>query len=336
MNCNGDNSPTRRDVRLVNETKHHLQDHAKIDIIPDIHGQLAKLQDLLRILGYREENGVWSHPERKVLFLGDYIDRGPQVRETLRLVRRMVEAGHAVALMGNHELNAVAFHTSGPDGYPLRAHSPQNLAQHRATLEDFAGRKNELADALEWFKGLPMFLELEGLRAAHACWSETDIAVLKDRSLRDREFLLAAMTRKDSPEHRAVENVLKGPEIRLPGGMTHKTDDGKTRTEMRVRWWGLDGGAKILGEIAMPPGKETSREIIPAESLAESPNLELGGKPVFFGHYWLPPEAPKEPLAPGICCLDFSAGKTGPLVAYRWDGENDLSGNKIITTNTKG
>jgi predicted MPP superfamily phosphohydrolase len=43
-----------------------------------------------------------------VLFLGDYLDRGPEIPAGLRLVSALVEAGEAVALMGNHEFNSVA------------------------------------------------------------------------------------------------------------------------------------------------------------------------------------------------------------------------------------
>ena len=321
------------DSGFVKTNNHPLKDHGEIDIIADIHGQLEKLESLLTLLGYRSINGSWSHPRRKVLFLGDYIDRGPRIRETLGLVREMVDRGNAMALMGNHEFNAVAFHTNGDDGAPLRPHSPKNLAQHRATLESFVGHEPELADAIEWFKGLPMFLELAGLRAVHACWSEADISLLRGMSLHDRGFLIRATTMKRSPEYRSIERVLKGPEITLPGGMTHITPDGNSRPEMRVRWWGLEGEGRTVAEIAMPPGSLASWEIIPRGVLSGTPCLPPGGKPVFFGHYWLAPDAPKEPLAPGICCLDFSAGKAGPLAAYRWDGERELSAAKIITTN---
>ena len=43
------------------------------------------------------------------------MDRGPQIADTLQIVRSMVEAGSARAVMGNHELNALAFHTPDPE-----------------------------------------------------------------------------------------------------------------------------------------------------------------------------------------------------------------------------
>jgi hypothetical protein len=160
-----------RHVDAVNSTYHPFNEHGMIDIIPDIHGQLEKLESLLTHLGYTKGYRSWVHSERKVLFLGDYIDRGPQVRETLQLVRAMVEAGQALALMGNHELNAVAFHTRGVDGTPLRPHSDKNVAQHKATLESFVGHEDELADYRR-FDGKSGTYEIEPLHllAYHGNW----------------------------------------------------------------------------------------------------------------------------------------------------------------------
>ena len=109
------------------------------DIIPDIHGQADKLTGLLGRLGYRETRGTWCHPNpgRSVVFLGDFIDRGPENAKVLRIVRSMIDAGHAQAVMGNHELNAIHFHSRhSSTGAPLRAHSPKNLKQHARFLDE--------------------------------------------------------------------------------------------------------------------------------------------------------------------------------------------------------
>ena len=93
------------------------------DLIGDIHGHAEELVQLLEALGYRKTQGVYRHPERKVVFLGDFIDRGPQIRSVLELARPMVEEGAALAILGNHELNALAYHTQDEDspGEYLRA-----------------------------------------------------------------------------------------------------------------------------------------------------------------------------------------------------------------------
>ena len=81
------------------------------DLIGDVHGHATPLKNLLHKLGYQEIDGVWRHPDRQVVFLGDLIDRGPEQVETVKVVRRMVEAGTALVVMGNHEFNAVSWAT---------------------------------------------------------------------------------------------------------------------------------------------------------------------------------------------------------------------------------
>jgi len=65
------------------------------DFIGDIHGYADRLEALLKKMGYSMKNGVYAHPERKVLFVGDYIDRWAQIKETLQIVRSMVDRGNA-------------------------------------------------------------------------------------------------------------------------------------------------------------------------------------------------------------------------------------------------
>ena len=77
------------------------------DIIGDVHGHADELELLLDRLGYVEVNGVRQHPEgRQAVFLGDLIDRGPAIRRVLERVKGMTDHGSAMAVMGNHELNA--------------------------------------------------------------------------------------------------------------------------------------------------------------------------------------------------------------------------------------
>ena len=70
------------------------------DLIGDVHGHAEELAALLGRLGYRESRGAWRHPSRLAVFVGDFLDRGPRIRETLRLVRAMLEAGSALAVLG--------------------------------------------------------------------------------------------------------------------------------------------------------------------------------------------------------------------------------------------
>jgi predicted MPP superfamily phosphohydrolase len=142
------------------------------DIIGDIHGHADTLEVLLRKLGYVSKFGIYQHPEqRKVAFVGDFIDRGPKIRETLHIVRNMVDSGNAIAVMGNHEFNAISFHTPHIEkGGFFRDHTYKEIRQHLGTLEQFKYFDHEWADFLEWFKTLPLFFENDVFRLVHACW----------------------------------------------------------------------------------------------------------------------------------------------------------------------
>src|SRR5215207_3524967 len=81
-------------------------DLGPFDIIGDVHGCGDELEELLATLGYvRDADAVWRHPGgRKVVFLGDLVDRGPGVPGVLRTAMAMVEAGSALAVPGNHDI----------------------------------------------------------------------------------------------------------------------------------------------------------------------------------------------------------------------------------------
>ena len=153
---------------------------ASYDIIGDIHGHSRSLVALLDKLGYQLEDGVYRHPARKVIFLGDFIDRGEFQREVLDIVRPMIGSGAALSVMGNHEFNAIAWFIEDPEnpGEYLREHSKRHLRQHQAFLDAYAGA-DDYADLIEWFRTLPMWLELPGIRVVHACWDDTLIRDLE-------------------------------------------------------------------------------------------------------------------------------------------------------------
>ena len=135
------------------------------DIIGDIHGHADELVELLEKLGYMETHGCFRHPDRKVIFCGDFIDRGPNIPDTVRIAKSMVENDAALAVMGNHEFNALAFHTEDPrqPGIFLRPHDSKNLHQHAETQRQFD--TSELEDALNWFRTLPVALDLGSLES---------------------------------------------------------------------------------------------------------------------------------------------------------------------------
>jgi len=86
------------------------------DVIGDIHGHAEELRTLLQQLGYEERNGRYVAEGRNAIFVGDFIDRGPAIREVLQIARAMVSRNGAYAVLGNHEFNALCYHTPDPVG----------------------------------------------------------------------------------------------------------------------------------------------------------------------------------------------------------------------------
>jgi hypothetical protein len=144
------------------------------DIIGDIHGEADALRRLLSKLGYEPVDGCWQHPSRQVIFLGDFTDRGPEQKRALEIVMPMVKGGQALAVMGNHEFNALAFHTPDGQGGCLRPHTEKNISQHQAFLDEYQ-EPEELQAVLDFFWSLPLWIELDGLRVIHACWEQDQL-----------------------------------------------------------------------------------------------------------------------------------------------------------------
>jgi hypothetical protein len=302
------------------------------DIIGDIHGHADELVELLERLGYREQQGTFRHPSRQVLFLGDFIDRGPRIRDVLTICRSMCEQGEAKAVMGNHEFNALAFATPHPDlhGEFLRPHSRKNLDQHQATLDQLSD--HELTSALEWFRTLPMWRDLGTARIVHACWSDANIeylALASDELGRMTPAFLHAATTEGNPVFESLECILKGPEHLLPDNL--KLDDraGHPRRNVRVRWF--DGPPpQTFTDITFPRSGDTRLLNYPPPGCWAALGYSTNLPPVFFGHYWLTDDNPA-PVAPNAACLDYSVARGGKLVAYRFDGEQTLSAKHFVS-----
>lgn len=295
------------------------------DLIGDIHGHADALERLLRRMGYTRRKGVYRHPERQAIFLGDFIDRGPRIRETLEIVRPMIDSGVARGVMGNHELNALAFHT--PDPYDprehLRPHDETNSRQHAETLRQVPA--GELASYLDWFRTLPLWLDMDGLRVVHACWDESQMALI--RGPVTDEFLASAC-RKGRPLFGPVETVLKGKEVPLPPGVRFRDKDGHARAATRVKWYEPSEGQSFR-TYAMASEAIDSDEPLPAEVHRAAVPYPTDAKPVFVGHYWLSGARP-ELLRGNVACVDWSVAKGGFLCAYRWDGERTLRDDRFI------
>jgi protein phosphatase len=92
--------------RLWNNRK---DEHGPFDIIGDVHGCLDELCELLTQLGYEIDTATSAYsvkaPDgRKAVFVGDLVDRGPNIPGVLRLVMSMVESGVGLCVPGNHDM----------------------------------------------------------------------------------------------------------------------------------------------------------------------------------------------------------------------------------------
>lgn len=301
------------------------------DIIGDIHGRFDKLEPLMEKLGYRRDAVSFTPPAgHMALFLGDLIDTKPGharpggVRATLRAVKAMCDRGDALCLMGNHELNAIYFHSRKRDGQWLRHHGDKNVRMHAGTLADFPDHEDPAGEWLSiwlpWMKRLPFFLDLGGFRAVHATWHPKFVERLDCRNFEDEEFFLAGSD-KTTPAGEALEILLKGVELGLPAGECFRDHTGATRSKIRIRWWELPNGGIGYDGLVFPPNPAIPDEPVSPGAFAEIPGYSPDAPPVFFGHYFKPADSPLRPERHNVACLDHSAAKDGPLVAYRWKGE---------------
>lgn len=302
------------------------------DIIGDVHGHLEPLEGLLRSMGYTESGGLWCHPTRMAVFVGDLVDRGEHQVEVIRLAQAMVQGGSAVMVIGNHEYNAVAWATTRDEGSHefCRPHTAGNRRQHEVFLEKVVENSPLHHELLDWFCTLPLWLELElgghRLRVVHACWNETQMRVLAPLLSPNGTLTVEAVratSRKGTPAYDALEVVLKGPEIHL-GGLCYLDKGGTERRHARRRWW--DATATTLRATALIPSGSLACDGTPFPELPDTPVDPLGQYdhpiPVVVGHYW--EKAPVALWSDLVACVDYSVAGKGPLVAYRWSGEAAL------------
>ena len=206
-----------------------------LDIVGDVHGEIGGLLSLLEVLGYDRDG---NHPDgRRLVFVGDLTDRGPDSPGVVRLVSGLVESGRAQCVLGNHELNLLLDHDKPENG---------------------------------WFKDDPSRgngAEVAADQDIHACWDDAAIAVVResddakalcetheariDAELDGEESLDEVDTNLAHQNLNPVRMTTSGPEERAP---ERHFAGGKWREEQRVRWW--DGLAAepvcVFGHYSMP------------------------------------------------------------------------------------
>jgi hypothetical protein len=268
-----------------------------LDLVGDVHGEIDALNTLLDRLGYPPDG---THPQgRRLIFVGDLVDRGPDSPAVVERVRRFVESERAHCVLGNHELN-ILLGSRKPDNVWFFHHQLRD-GERREERPEVPADESTQAALLHFFADLPLALERPDVRVVHAAWDDALIATARqaaraDELHRDSQCRIEeAIARRGLSDRidirlaRQNENPVKfltsSPEARADHPFEAM---GKIRRERRVAWW---------------------REYV--------------GPMCVFGHYWrilLPGEDDSERLFTDVplnatlgrgdaMCIDYSVGK---------------------------
>lgn len=257
-----------------------------IDVIGDVHGEIDALVSLLRHLGYDEDG---RHPEqRRLVFVGDLVDRGPDSPAVVALVQNFMGAGRAQCVLGNHEFNLLLKEKKLDNHWffgqesSLDRGNPEEITP--AVLADASMRKS----LRDFFSSLPLVLERPDLRVVHACWDDQMVELARHatstKGLYRKHFDSIDQRHQESAldkVDRELEHQNLNPVKLLTSGREYRTKQtfeagGKLRHEKRVEWW-KDYHAETL---------------------------------CLFGHYSNDREKiGKKQLSGRAICVDFSVGK---------------------------
>ncbi len=322
-----------------------------VDVIGDVHGEIGALETLLERLGYDHEG---RHPEqRRLVFVGDLFDRGPDSRAVFRRVRSVVDAGRAQCILGNHELNLLRGERKhGNHWFFGEAFDPQH-PEFGVCAPASAAERTQI---LEFLRRLPLALEREDLRVVHAAWLDASINQLRQGPqdpLESYEFF-EKRANEAAEEHQLKERydaalAQLGPALedkdQEPGAIPALADYDEhyqVANPVRVVTSGVE---RATEKPFFAAGKWRFVDRVPWWKTYEGP-------PVLFGHYWrwwnnavhqqLSKGEPNlfsgEEVGPAMAedhqafCLDFSVGARfkerhlgrvagpfhGRLAAMRW------------------
>jgi hypothetical protein len=164
-----------------------------IDVVGDIHGEIDALQNLLTRLGYRADG---SHSEgRRLVFVGDLTDRGPDSPAVVRLVKQFVESGRAQCVLGNHDLNLLLCNlaeqrrgSEHPFGKTRKHDNHWFFGELSSLDKSYEPTPAVLADdqirqwVVDFLTSLPLVLEREDVRVVHACWDDSMVEMARRSS----------------------------------------------------------------------------------------------------------------------------------------------------------
>lgn len=293
------------------------------DIIGDVHGQAEQLVDLLLRMGYRKSSGCYRHPSRKAIFVGDFINRGPEIRKTLDIIRHMVEGQSAFAILGNHEVYALLYTLRDKMGKRLSNKPAQHRLSLESTLQEFADDKKAWKKQVDWLRSLPLFLDFGEMRVVHAAWSDRAVRAIQAIAPEGRftRGQLKELAKGNDEAGASFWELCRGLDFTLPKDLLLFDSRGDSHSFFRRKWWESGEGATFKSlsydfRFSLPDYQ------IPRELVQYIDPYPEDAPIVFFGHYCV--REGDNIIRPNLCCLDSCVRKTGKLLAYRWDGERKL------------
>lgn len=261
-----------------------------VDIVGDIHGEIEALDALLERLGYDRDG---RHRQgRRLVFVGDLVDRGPDSPAVVERVAAMHAAGRAQCVLGNHELNLLLGDAKEGNGWFFDTDHDAQADTGFTSVRASAGQRRQY---LDWFAQLPLALERADLRVVHACWQPQHVALLRGARQPVAELhhehsrrIEQELTADGSSGRRERELADYGPALRdaratvpLLAGLAHCEAVTQSGNPVKALTSGLE---KVTAQPFLAGGKWRMNERV---AWWHDYDDEAA---VVFGHYWRRPQ----------------------------------------------
>jgi serine/threonine protein phosphatase 1 len=108
-----------------------------------------------------EAEGEYKKGIDKLVFLGDYIDRGSDSRLVIKYIRNLQENNkNVIALMGNHEDMLLKYLHEGDSNWLWNG--------YQSTMNSYEGHDKQFKKDAQWIKNLPLYHEDKHFIYVHA------------------------------------------------------------------------------------------------------------------------------------------------------------------------
>lgn len=255
-----------------------------LDVIGDVHGELDALKELLCKLGYNAEG--CHQDNRRLVFVGDLFDRGPDSPGVYDLVQPMVASGRAQMVLGNHELNLLLEEKKHGNHWFWGLEADPEHPEYGTCQALPAKRQDEIRTFL---RTLPLALERPDLRVVHAAWTDEAIATCRDfRGDGAEAFRYFKTALEESPELATLILAKREEEQRLE--LTG--DDGNP--DARPALARYEAALQVGNPVRVLTSGIEQPTAIPFMAMGKKRWVERvpwwkhynGEIPVLFGHYW--------------------------------------------------